>query len=213
MQLVLSNNRIVAHGENFISMGGTVINTVTGAKHENATIAECNSCPSDIDTVGYEYHAGTFVPCAPYGMGNNNGYFMEVCVGCAAPKNSGIPIRGGLSCENLGVLLWENTAPSSSFYEQTVSIQTEGYAAFIIVFITFVGVLNGHTSVLMSNSYENEEEVRALYAGETYRRRVQVVQNGIKFFIGEKYTGTPSAPWQSNQNYNVIPIKIYGVKL
>lgn len=93
MQLVLSNNRIIAHGENFLSMGGVVINTATGARYENATIAECNGCPSDIDKVGYEYHAGVFVPCAPFGMGNNNGYIMEVCTDCATPRNSGIPIK------------------------------------------------------------------------------------------------------------------------
>lgn len=93
MQLVLSNNRVLAHGENFISMGGTVINTETNKVYQNATVAECDGCPSDIDTVGYEYHAGDFVPCAPYGAGDNNGYVMEVCTNCAAPRNSGIPIR------------------------------------------------------------------------------------------------------------------------
>lgn len=93
MQLVLSKNRIIAHGENFHAMGGVVINTETGARYENATIAECEGCPSDINEVGYEYHAGVFVPCAPYGKGNNNGYFMEVCETCATPRNSGLLIR------------------------------------------------------------------------------------------------------------------------
>lgn len=93
MQLVLSNNRIIAHGENFLAMGGVVINTETGAKYENATVAECDGCPSDIDNVGYEYHGGVFVPCAPYGVGNQNGYVMEVCKDCATPRSSGIPIK------------------------------------------------------------------------------------------------------------------------
>lgn len=93
MQLVLSNNRVIAHGENFLALGGVVINTSTGAKYENATIAECECVPCDIDTTGYEYHAGEFVPCAPFGMGNNNGYFMEVCEDCATPRSSGIPIK------------------------------------------------------------------------------------------------------------------------
>ena len=65
MQLVLSNNRIIAHGGNYLAMGGVVIDKTTGAKFDNATITECESCPSDIDKVGYEYHAGAFVPCAP----------------------------------------------------------------------------------------------------------------------------------------------------
>lgn len=89
MQLVLSGNRIIAHGENFLSMGGTVICTDTGKKYENATVAECEGCPADIDTVGYEYNAGKFVPCAPYGTDNGEGYIMVACRECATPKNSG----------------------------------------------------------------------------------------------------------------------------
>lgn len=100
MQLVLSNNRVIAHGENFLSMGGVVVNTETGEKYENATVAECECVPSDIDKVGYEYHGGIFVPCAPYGTGDNNGYFMEVCSKCATPRSTGIPIKGGLGLEN-----------------------------------------------------------------------------------------------------------------
>lgn len=94
MQLVLSNNRIVAHGENFFALGGVVINIETGAKYDNATIAECEGgCPSDINEVGYEYRDGVFVPCAPFGKGDNNGNVMEVCTSCATPRNSGIPIK------------------------------------------------------------------------------------------------------------------------
>ena len=62
MQLVLSNNRVITYGENFLVTGDNVINTETGEKYENATVAECENCPSDIDKVGYEYHAGVFVP-------------------------------------------------------------------------------------------------------------------------------------------------------
>ena len=89
MQLVLSNNRVIAHGENFVAMGGVVINTETGAKYENATVAECSSYPSDIGKVGYEYHAGTFVPCAPYGIGKGN--IAVLCDNaCKAIKDSGV---------------------------------------------------------------------------------------------------------------------------
>lgn len=90
MQLVLSNNRILAHGENFLAMGGVVINTETGAKYENATIAECSGCPSDIGVVGYEYHAGRFVPCAPFGKGTGN--IAVYCDDCKTPRDSGVPI-------------------------------------------------------------------------------------------------------------------------
>ena len=90
MQLVLSNNRVLAHGENFLSVGSVVINTDTGIKYENATIAECENCPSDIGEVGYEYHAGVFKPCAPYGVGNGN--VAVVCNrDCKSLKDSGVP--------------------------------------------------------------------------------------------------------------------------
>lgn len=91
MQLVLSNNRIIAHGEGFRAMGGVVINAETGAKYDNATIAECEGgCPSDINKVGYEYHAGRFVPCAPFGTGTGN--IAVYCDDCKTPRDSGIHI-------------------------------------------------------------------------------------------------------------------------
>lgn len=93
MQIVLSNNRVVGYGENFLCMGGTVINTKTGAKYDNATIAECDCVPSDIGRVGYEYKGGSFVPSAPFGMADNTGYIMEVCTTCATPRNSGVPVK------------------------------------------------------------------------------------------------------------------------
>lgn len=118
MQLVLSNNRVIAHGENFLSMGGVVINTETGATYNNATIAECKGCPSDINEVGYEYHAGVFVPCAPYGKGNNNGYIMEVCGECATPRNSEIPIID---------VKWSKIGSAAFSVENILSAYTESY--------------------------------------------------------------------------------------
>ena len=85
----------------FISMGGTVVDAGTCKVYQNATVAECNGCPSDIDSVGYEYVGGVFKPCAPFGKGDNNGYFMEACASCATPRNSGIPIKKGIKLENL----------------------------------------------------------------------------------------------------------------
>lgn len=90
MQLVLSNNRVLAHGENFLTMGSVVINTETGERYERATVAECDSCPSDIDKVGYEYHAGAFVPCAPFGVGDGN-VAVACNKDCKAIKDSGVP--------------------------------------------------------------------------------------------------------------------------
>lgn len=91
MQLVLSQNRVVAHGKNFLALGGIVINTETGAKYENATIAECECAPSDIGVVGYEYSGGVFTPCAPFGVGEGNvGIY---CDDCKTPRDSGFHSR------------------------------------------------------------------------------------------------------------------------
>lgn len=90
MQLVLSNNRVLTYGENFIAIGGVVINTETNKKYDNATIAECDCVPSDINDVGYEYHGGAFIPCAPFGKGTGN--VAVLCdENCKSIKDSGIP--------------------------------------------------------------------------------------------------------------------------
>ena len=208
MQLVLSNNRIIAHGENFLSMGGVVINTETGIKYENATIAECNGgCPSDINEVGYEYHAGVFVPCAPYGKGNNNGYFMEVC-DCATPRNSGIPIKNGIKLENIDLddvtvpltpVIWENAKPNSNFNAQTITLDMTEYNLFIIEMKTDgTGILDNRTSA--SIKFETSG---------SYSRSVTINTNGLTFGSAGKTSGGST----TNDNSYLIPIKIYGVKL
>lgn len=78
MKLVLSGNTIIGHGENLIPMGCTVVDTDSGKVYENATIAECENCPKDLDIIGYEYHAGVFVPCHPYGSLYNKKQFEDV---------------------------------------------------------------------------------------------------------------------------------------
>lgn len=189
MQLVLSGNRIIAHGENFLAMGGVVINTETGAKYENATVAECNGCPSDIGEVGYEYHAGVFVPCAPYGKGNNNGFFMEVCESCATPRNSGIPIKG--------VTLWENASPDSVFYAQTISLDLSEYRRFYVVF--FIATSGG--AVIEFNCILKDVPHYAYM--DQYRTRIFTISDtGITFENA------------GNNNYanNLIPCMLIGYK-
>lgn len=89
-QLVLIGNRIVAHGDNcFLAMGGTVVCEKTGKAYSNATVVNHEGgLPCDIDTVGYEYRGGVFVPCAPYGKGE--GTLLVACEECGTPKDSGI---------------------------------------------------------------------------------------------------------------------------
>lgn len=95
MQIVLNGNRVIAHGEDcFLCMGGTVICEETGKAYQNATIAEVESVPADVDIVGYEYHAGVFVPCAPYGT-TNSGTVMLACDECGTPRRSRITSKDG----------------------------------------------------------------------------------------------------------------------
>lgn len=130
MQIVLSGNRVIAHGENcFLAMGGTVICEETGKAYQNATIAEVETLPADIGSVGYEYHTGIFVPVAPYGK-TDGGYIMAACYECATPRATDItfaalrdrldtyatidvryPVGSVCTCEKDGVIF---TAPDTS---------------------------------------------------------------------------------------------------
>ena len=95
MQIVLSGNRVIAHGEDcFLAMGGTVICEETGKAYPNATIAEVDAIPADVDSVGYEYRAGVFVPCAPYGK-TQKGRLMLSCDECGAPRSSDLTSENG----------------------------------------------------------------------------------------------------------------------
>ena len=92
-QLVVAGNRVLAYGEDcFISVGGAVICPSSGKAYQNASVVECEAIPTDIEAQGYEYHAGQFVPCAPFGVGDGN---MAVVCGedCKAVKDSGIPAQ------------------------------------------------------------------------------------------------------------------------
>lgn len=231
MQLVLSNNRVIAHGENFLAMGGVVINTETGAKYENATVAECEGCPSDINEVGYEYHAGVFVPCAPYGKGNNNGYFMEVCETCATPRSSGIPILYGLKYKNLDVndlrangigtvdvmLLWKNASPSSTFNAQTIQL-TNSYTKdleFVICQTTdATGIFD--TGAMFNRLIYTDISSDRTNSPLVRERPVDVssTSSGVKITFGDvKARSIVDGAIRNNENDYLVPIKIYGVKI
>lgn len=65
-QLVIQNNRVLAHGTDcFLCMGGTVVCTASGRVFEHASVVEVDcAVPSDIDNGGYEYKGGCFYPCS-----------------------------------------------------------------------------------------------------------------------------------------------------
>ena len=169
MQLVLSNNRVIAHGENFLSMGGVVINAVTGAKYDNATVAECECCPSDINEVGYEYKGGVFVPCAPYGKGNNNGYFMEVCENCATPRNSGIPISA-IKFVKLGSIAINSGTHGSNGETIEVPIPNET----ILKYDSLRYVIKEGSSIDFSNVSGDASVTIHLLLGNTYQSGIEI---------------------------------------
>lgn len=105
-QLVLRGNRVLSHGEDcFLCAGGAVICPETGRTFENATVVNHpGEIPSDIDEVGYEYHAGAFVPCAPFGKGGGN--IAVVCnEDCKSIKDSGINAEHTRAVSLNGVVL------------------------------------------------------------------------------------------------------------
>lgn len=90
-QIVVIGNRVVAHGTDcFADIGGAVVCLTNGKVYAGASIVECSTeCPADIDTVGYEYHAGVFVKCAPFNKGD--GTVAGWCDDCKAPIDTGFP--------------------------------------------------------------------------------------------------------------------------
>lgn len=208
MQLVLSNNRVIAHGENFLTMGGTVINTVTGVKYENATVAECEGCPSDIDSVGYEYHAGQFIPCAPYGKGYGN--IAVLCDrDCKAIKDSGICIQDLFLMLCPHTLLWENASSSSIFNNQTITLASGDYDILLVehegginaIAKNSKGAIRGIDNISNSSVYENIRKIEDQGGSVIFDTCYRVVHEEDAYIS------------INNNNAYAKPKRIYGIKL
>jgi hypothetical protein len=177
--------------------------------------------------VGYEYHAGVFVPCAPFGKGNNNGYFMEVCTDCATPRNSGIPIKGGLKLKNLDLgditanalggaeitLLWENANPST-YGSGSITLASGDYDLLIIecgcpdIKETYQSTIvkKGHTGILIDTLKVGLYGVTSLVV---VSRSFSANENSATVTVS---TATEIAGTTERKNY-LVPISIYGVKI
>lgn len=221
MQLVVSGNRIMAHGEGFLAMGGTVINTDTGRVYQNATVVECDGCPSDIDKVGYEYHAGQFVPCAPFGAGDGT---VAVLCGedCKSIKDSGVSIthlvhtgtifwhsgetapRGYLICD--GALVQKEDYPQlygvlgSTFGEET---DTEFYLPNLLAaFIRGAGT-NGNYSATLG---QTQEATRMARTNDSYIAAIDdadFTSSGTVWANGASSGGNQNYTWYYVRPYNV----------
>ena len=197
MQLVLCNNRILTYGENFISLAGIVINTETGKKYENATIAECDCIPSDIKDVGYEYHAGTFVPCAPYGKGSRNGNIPVVCnEDCKAVKDSGIPFS------QVGEIF---EIPYTGNNESSLTLPYDFPKTPRIIYLSGNGI-TGVVFVASGIGYYADNNLTALSSTTTFVHiPLKVRMNGTKAVISTD-SGTLTAHNKSGTNYIAIVI-------
>lgn len=90
-QLVVSGKTILAYGEDCFSVMGDMVKcSETGNEYFNATVTTCEDFPPDIGKVGYEYHSGQFIPCAPFGEGM--GDIAVFCDACNTMKKSGVPL-------------------------------------------------------------------------------------------------------------------------
>ena len=154
-QIVTIGNRVVAHGEDcFLSAGDTVICQNTGRTFENATVTAC-SCeiPADIDEVGYEYHAGVFVPCAPYGKGDGN---LAVVCGedCKALKDSGFPLSFLLGCGRRATGTYTGKGAATMTLPYTLDFIP---SLMIISGQGVMCILHGTSGVSLHNSYYDND--------------------------------------------------------
>lgn len=195
MQLVLINKRIVAHGEGFIAMGGVVINTGTGKKYEHATIAECSGCPSDIDKVGYEYHAGTFVPCAPYGIGQGN--VAVLCnEDCKSIKDSGISFEDVYYKINHTVVtgtyvgLYENSGGSKLYGDIIIPMPGRIKAMFIVnIDKSVFAMINGENSQVDEFADVSVEGSGYKLASRRSNATATISDTEVKITVAYKTTG------------------------
>lgn len=185
MQLVVSGNRILAHGSGFLAMGGTVINTDTGRAYQNATVVECDSCPADLDKVGYEYHAGQFVPCAPFGVGDGN---LAVVCGedCKSIKDSGFSMANVRDMYNKIALIMEDVAEMNLTVVSSSGVplagvivnglvDEDGNAAVTNASGVAVGLVAEGSTTLSVSQYgdiEDYSETISVVKGEAYNKTI-----------------------------------------
>lgn len=225
-QIVVSGNRVLAHGEDcFNAFGNGVVCTDNARIYENATAVNVDYIPADIDSVGYEYHAGEFVPCAPFGEGDNNGYFMEVCTSCATPRSSGIPVAEFFKKPSM-VLLWENASLNSIFKPQTITLSSDDYDLLCIVWARdFAGTSTtpkDKNVTFIGKQDAIDENNGAKYGGQMLHidsdglsyRKVQASGNSVAITtLYARYWGHIDSEYTEGSSKSIVPLQIYGVKL
>lgn len=109
------------------------------------------------------------------------------------------------------VLLWENASPTSSFAEQTVSLNLSAYDFFLVAVLAASN--NSNTSYnIGAKSPLNYSDGNTCLAAESYDmhayRRAKFYDDRIEFYGANKFSSTNA----SGDNSKAIPYKIWGFK-
>lgn len=117
--------------------------------------------------------------------------------------------QGGVKMD----LLWTNPNPTSSFTEQTISLDLSEYSALVIS-------IKGHKSVSGTQEYntvviKNDWVFLTAFSGASYYPRIVIREvsfndSGVTFKEGYN---TSSFNSYSRDNDSGIPQKIYGIKM
>ena len=107
-------------------------------------------------------------------------------------------------------LLWTNSAPTSQFLAQTISVDLTDYVQIVTVFKTTIAVNDPYISMVIPEKSVSYESL-AIAGGLLRVRDVKATNSGVEFFDSNKmasygnYVLTPD-------NDCMIPVKIYGIK-
>ena len=107
-------------------------------------------------------------------------------------------------------LLWTNASPSSSFAEQTISIDLSSYSAVVVETVHDEdGAPYGFNFICEKNRQTTLTTFSMRVTFRVRRRGCTVTDAGISFL--DAYD---SASWENNSKLNnvAVPFKIYGIK-
>ena len=106
-------------------------------------------------------------------------------------------------------LLWENASPTSSFAEQTISVNYSSYKLIMVVFMRdiFSDIL---CHVLSPTTPQKPTATMYAWNASTILYRYLAIKdNSITFYSGVRMTAVGS---DVSDNDKLIPYKIYGIK-
>ena len=216
VQLVLRGNRVLSHGEDcFLCVGGSVICADSGRTFENATVVNHpGEIPSDIDEVGYEYHAGAFIPCAPFGKGDGN---LAVVCGedCKTIKDGSFPLsllfNGGVPAAARivqGTYVGLGKTSTVTPYRNTLTFDGKPLAVLLYLVGDWGSVGNSDTEKHAGNTFMLMRGVTSVQRGNAvvpttgngwnsndYKVNVQWGENSVSWITATEHTSADVVMW------------------